>query len=336
MAYPEQNINGFKDHYGTQQYIAPNGELVSVPLYKLIGDVFTGTTLDTNFWTISTGTGGAASIIAGELILDTGTTANNATEITSVRTARFSGLAPNKIRIVVQLPDTGVANNSRHWGMGVFNGSIITSGAVFQMNGTNFELVTYKAGVAAPITNGTFNGQYGTTFNPGLASHFYEIIYQPRQVIWLADNKIIHTLSAASTTWTDEYHLPIHMGCENSGGLAQSVTMKSRIATVARFGISDMLPTSAFISGLNAGQILKNTPGNIHSITFGAITNNAVVTFYDTATLPIPVGARVIWSTGGMASNTVPFDIAGDKSPFHIGLTIAITVASANAWVKYE
>lgn len=323
---------GFDDHYGISQYLAPNGEVVAVPLYKLLGDVFTGAAIDPNFWTTTLGTGGSITITGGQLVVSTGTTANNAVEVTSNGTGRFSGLAPNKLRIVQQLPDTGVVGNVRHWGVGTFAGGIVTNGALFQMNGVNFELVTVRSSVSSTISNGTFNGQYGATFTPGTTAHFYEIIFQPRQVIWLADNKVIHTLSAAANPWADQLHLPIHFGSVNSGGLAQNVTFNVRNATIVRFGISDIQPTSVFLQGLNAGQNLKNTPGNLHGVTISGVVNNAVVTLYDNTT----AAGTVLWSTGAMANNTVPLDYPMNRIPFNTGLSIAITGAACNVLVKYE
>jgi len=325
---------GFTDHYNTQQYIAPNGELVAVPLYKLIGDVFTGTALDPNFWTISLGTGGTANIAGGELTVSTGTTANNAVELTSIRTARFSGLAPNKARIVAQLPDTGVVNNSRHWGVGAMAAGVPSKGAFFEMSGTTFQLTTTKASVTTAITNGNFNGQYGATFNPGTVSHFYEIIWQPRQVVWLADNRIIHTLSASTTPWTDDLNLPLHLGNVNSGGLTTNVDIKFRIATAARFGIPQIQPTSAFLTRttVDIAQNLKNTPGNLHGVTISGVVNNAVITLYNNTTA---TGA-VLWTTGAMSNNTFPFDVQMNGIPFTVGLSVGITGAAASVLVKYE
>lgn len=319
------------DSYGVQQYLAPNGEVVNVPLYKLVGDVFTGPSLDPNFWNSSLGTGGSVGISGGELTISTGTTANNAVELTSVRVARFSGLAPNKFRAVVQLPDTGVANNTRHWGLWT-----ATSGATYQMSGTTFQLVTRKDGIDSVVTNGNFNGQYGPSFTLDTNAHVYEIIWQPRQVVWTIDRKILHTFSASATPWTDELHLPIHFGNVNSGGSTTNVSFQCRLAVVARFGIPQMQPTYAFVQGLTAGQNLKNSPGEIHGITISGVVNNSVITLYDTATIPIPGGAKVIWSTGPMTNNTFPFNIPADTVPFHIGLSVAITGAAANAWIKYD
>lgn len=323
---------GFDDHYGTSQYLAPNGEVVALPLYKLLGDVFTGAAIDPNFWTTTLGTGGSVAITAGQLVVSTGTTANNAVEVTSNQIARFSGLAPNKLRIVQQMPDTGVVNNIRHWGVGTFAGGVLTNGAFFQMNGTNFELTTVRSSVTSTISNGTFNGQYGTTFTPGTTAHFYEIVYQPRQVIWLADGKIIHTLSAINNPWADNIHLPIHFGSVNSGGSTTNVSFYVRNATIVRFGISEIEPDSAFIQGLNAGQNLKNTPGNLHGVTISGVTNNAVVTLYDNTTAT----GTILWTTGAMSNNTVPLDYQMNKIAFNVGLSIAITGAACNALVKYE
>lgn len=328
------HVIGFDDHYGTQQYIAPNGEVVAVPLYKLVGDVFTGAAIDPNFWNVSLGTGGSANISLGQLTVDTGTTANNAVELTSVRRARFSGLAPNKERIVVQLPDTGVVNNLRHWGVGEMGVGVLARGASFELNGLTFQLVLAKNSVQTTIASGSFNGQYGATFAPGLVSHFYEIIYQPRQVIWLADNKIIHTFSASAAPWTDDLNLPIHFGNVNSNGLAQSVTMALRIATIARFGIPQTQPTSAFLqrTTVDISQNLKNTPGNLHGIVISNVVNNAVVTLYNNTTAT----GSVFWSSGPMSNNTFPFEIPMDEIPFSVGLSVSLTGAAVSVLVKYE
>lgn len=323
---------GFDDHYGVSQYLAPNGEVAAVPLYKLIGDVFTGAAIDPNFWTTSLGTGGSANITGGQLVVSTGTTANNAVEITSNGIGRFSGLAPNKLRIVQQMPDTGVVNNVRHWGIGTFAGGVLTNGAFFQMNGINFELTTVRSSVTSTISNGTFNGQYGATFTPGTVSHFYEIIFQPRQVIWLADNKIIHTLSAINNPWTDNLHLPIHFGSVNSGGSTTNVSFYVRNASIIRFGIPEIQPDYAFVQGTTAGLNLKNTPGDLHGLTLSGIVNNSVVTLYDNTTAT----GTVLWTSGPMTNNTYPLDLPMGGISFNVGLSIAITGAACNALVKYD
>jgi len=315
------------DHYGTPQYFAPNGEAVSVPLYKLAGDSFGGDILDPAMWTASLGTGGTATTNTGELILSTGTTADNATSVTSATVARFSGLAPNKIRIVIQLADAGVANNTRRGGMFTTD-----NGAFFELSGTTFSLVRRKGGVDTAIKNGFYNGQWGSTFNPGTNSHFYEIIYQPRQIIWIADQKTIHVFNSAPGIWTNTLHLPIRMENFNSGGSTTNVSMSCRLATAARFGIGDMEKKGTFQSGITAATIIKHDIGNLHTITISAVANNARIILYDN----IVASGKILFDTGALPALTIPVSLNMGGVHFNIGLTLAITTASANCLVIWD
>lgn len=321
------------DHYGTQQYNAPNGEVVAVPLYKLVGDTFFDSILDLGRWIPSTGIGGSASVVLGELNLATGTTANNATHVTSVHVARFSGLAPNKLRAPIQLPDGGTVNNIREWGLGTTSAGAVVDGAFFRQNGMTLQLITKKSGVETIVSsNGSFNGQYGSTFLVGTVSHFFEIVYQPRQVIWLADNKIIHTLNANAATWTGNLHLNIWLSNYNTNGLASNVVLQTRLAVIARFGIPETQVDGYFQQGLTAGVQLKYGPGNVGKITFSGVTNNAVITLYDGTS----TAGSVIFSTGTMGAQTAPFNADGDYEAFNNGLFLTVTGAAANAWVHFD
>ncbi len=315
------------DHYTTKNYLAPNGEVTSVPLYKMVGDAFATSTIDTTIWTASLGTGGAGAIANAQLSLSTGTTANNSVSLQSNHLGRFSGLAPNKIRIVVQLPDTGTANNTRNWG--VFS---TTDGAFFQLSGTTFCIVTRKTSTDTKVCNGSFNGQYGTTFTVGTNSHFYEIIYQPRQVIFLADQQIIHIVNAAATTWADTLTLPIRYENTNSGGSTTNVVLRSRLATIARFGIPQVQMDGFFQQGLTAGVQVKLGPGNVHYLNMSGVSNNAVVTLYDGTS----TAGTVIFSSGTMGALTQPLSIPLGGESFNNGLFLTITGAAANAGVVFD
>jgi len=321
------SVTSNSDHYGIQQYNAPNGELTAIPLYKLVGDAFFGTVLDTGVWTPSIGTGGTVGVSNGVLVMSTGTTANNATSLISTHVARFSGLAPNKIRVPLQIPDGGTVNNTRRWGV-----YTATDGAFFELNGTTLKCVTRRASADSAISSGSFNGQSGPTFAPGTSSHFYEIIYQPRQVVFLADNKTIHTLSAAAVPWSNTLNLPIQYENFNTGGSVTDVAMQVRLGAVARFGIPEVQKDSFFQQGLTAGVVLKYGPGNIHSLVISGVTNNAVVTLYDNTA----ASGTVIFTTGAMAANTVPFSIDLGSSSFNNGLTLTVTGFAANAYVVFD
>jgi hypothetical protein len=336
---PYGSISSNTDHYGIQQYLAPNGEVVAVPLYKLVGDTFFDSVLDPGRWVPCVGTGGAATVSSGQLALSTGTTANNATALSSVHVARFTGLAPNKLRIPLQLPDGGTVNNIREFGVSVVTTCAFTDGAIFRQNGRTLQLVTKKSGVETVIASSggalggvPFNGQFGKDFAVGTSSHFFEIVYQPRQVVWMADNKIIHTYSANAATWTGNLHMNIWVANYNTNGLASNVDLQVRLATIARFGIPDVQPDGYFQQGLTAGVILKYGPGELKSIILSGVQNNAVVTLYDNTA----ASGKIIWSSGAMGAQTIPFPVPGDNEAFNNGLFLTITGAAANAWIHFD
>lgn len=309
------------DHYGTPQYFAPNGESVSVPLYKLTGDVFGGDNLDPAFWTASLGTGGTVTTNTGQLELSTGTTANNVTSVVSVTTARFTGLAPNKSRIVFQVPDNGTANNIRR--SGVFTA---TDGAFFELNGTDFSLVRRKNSVDTPIRNGLFNGQWGSTYLLGTNSHFYEIIWQPRQIIWIADQKIIHTYNSAADTWTDTLHLPVRLENYNINGSSTNVIIRVRIAVVARFGIPNVQPRYKYIHGAQSLQI-KISPGNLHGVAINSNTGTTI-TLYD--------GLSAAGSVMAIINPNQIVTIDFKMIQFSVGLFVVTVGASIDCTILYD
>jgi len=321
-----------QDHYGVQQYLAPNGEVVAVPLYKLVGDAFFDSAIDPNVWATAVVGSGTAAAVGGQLIMTTGTTANSSSVVNSVHLGRFSGLAPNKCRIPLQCLDGGTANNTRQWGA-----ATATDGAYFDFTGTTLSCYTMKGGVAtlrAASGSATvpFNGQFGTSFTMGTGSHFFEIVYQPRQVIWLADNRIIHTFSSVASTWTDTLHLPLRYANFNTGGSTTDVTLEVRLGAIARFGIPQTQADGFWQAGLTAGVQIKLGPGNLWSLALSGVTNTANVTLYDGTS----TAGAVIFSTGAMGPQTAPLSIPMGGEAFNNGLFLTITGAAANAKITFD
>jgi hypothetical protein len=321
-------VNALTDHYGIQQYFAPNGETVALPLYKLVGDAFFDGVIDSTVWGSTLVGSGNAVASGGQLVMTTGATANSSAHVHSMHVGRFTGLAPNKCRIPLQCPDGGTANNTRRWGVGT-----AADGAYFDITGTTVSCYTRKAGVdTLRATAGTLNGQFGKTFTMGVNSHFFEIIYQPRQVVWLADNKVIHTFSAAAATWTESLHLPLFYENFNSNGSTTDVTLQVRLGAIARFGIPQTQLDGYWQAGTTAGVQLKLGPGNVWGIALSGVANNATVTLYDgTSTAGV-----VIYSTGAMGSQTIPISIPLYGEAFNDGLFLVISGAAANAKVSFD
>lgn len=323
------HVIGFEDSRGTAQYLAPNGEQVSLPLYKLVGDTFSLASLDAGMWASSLGVGGSAAVTGGELVISTGVTANNSVIVNSVAVARFTGIGPNKLRTLVQLPDTGTANNTRKWG--VDSPPTHNNGAYYVLTGSIFSLVTRKAGTDTTIANGTFNGQFGSTFSVDTLAHNYEIIYQPRQVVFVVDGRVLHTLSASATPWSDTLHLHAHFENTNSGGSISNVSLKVRLGAIARFGIPEAQPESVNQIGIGS-QTLKIGPGNLHRLVISAVVNNAVITIYDNTA----ASGTIIFTSGAMPANAIPLSIDMGGLAFDVGLTVAVTASAANALVIYD
>jgi len=321
-------IEEMEDKYGFGVENTPTDEMRVITPYRIVGATFTGTVLDPNFWTASLGTGGAATVGGAQLIVSTGdAVANNSVVVTSAKTARYVGGSASRFRSIFRIPDSGVANNTRR--IGAFT---TTDGAFLELSGTTFKIVTRKDSVDTAVSNGSFNGQLGLGIIIDTNVHTWEIYWQNSKTIFTVDGSVIHTVFATTNTWSSHLDLPIRIENTNSGGLQTNVSLNVRTATIHRLGASSTQPISKYQAGTTAGVVLKYGPGNLHGIAISGVNNNAVVTLYDNTAVP----GTIIWSTGTMGANAVPFDIDFKGLAFSIGLTLVISGANANATVMYE
>ncbi len=320
-------IKSSVDDSGFTVRYSPDGQQISIPTYRLLGQAFCDTALDTNFWTASVGTGGTTNETGGALILATGTTANNAVSVQSVHVGRFSAATHHLFKSLVRLVDAPTANNTRRWGA-----YTTTDGAFFEVNGTSFRFVTRKASVDTAVASGSFNGKYGATYTLGTDVLIFEIVYDSEYLHFFIDNKKIHTIEATATPWASTLHLPVRYENVNSGGLTTNISMEVRTGSISRLGLPNTQPVSRFQSGLTAGVNLKGGPGNIHSVIISAVLNNSVITLYDNTTAT----GTILWSSGAMTASALPVSIDFKGITFNTGLTLAITGANANIAVLYE
>lgn len=325
--YLKTKSYGFEDEYGFEVENTPMGEMRVVVPYRLVGTSFSGSVLDTNFWTSSLGTGGTATVANAQCTLATGTTANNATSLQTVRTARYVGGSSNRYRSVIRIPDGGTANNTRKWG--AFDG---TDGAYFQLAGTTLSVVTIKGGSPTAVASGSFNGDLGAEYSLGANATTYEIYWTNSKVYFVIGGMTLHTISASAATWANTLHLPSRIENTNSGGSTTNISIEIRVATISRLGQAQTQPTSKYQSGTTAGIICKTGAGTLHGAIISGVSNNSVVTIYDGTT----VGGTVIWSSGSMGANTTPIPIDFKAIPFFTGLFFTITTANSNFFISYE
>lgn len=322
-------INEFEDKYGFEVENTPTDEMRVVTPYRVVGATFTGTVLDTRFWTASLGTGGAATVGGAQLIVSTGdAAANNSVVVTSVRTARYIGGSALRFRSVFRIPDSGIANNIRR--IGAFT---TTDGVFLELSGTTFKIVTRKDSADTAVANGNFNGQLGLGIIIDTNVHTWEIYWQNSRVVFTVDGSVIHTVSATTDTWSSQLDLPIRIENTNSGGLQSNISLNVRTATIHRLGNSLTQPTSYYhASGTTTGVQLKYGPGNVHSIIFGSAANNAVITLVDNVTGSTPP-LWVYTATGALAA---PVSIDFKGMPFSTGLRFIVASGNASFTVVYE
>ena len=119
----------------------------------------------------------------------------------------------------------------------------ITDGTYFQLNGTTFSIVTLKDTSATVINSGSFNGHLGYAYALDTNNHTYQIQYNNAKVQFIIDGKLLHTVTASTTTWADTINLHIWMEVYNTGNSA-AVAMYTRNAGLHRHGRLTTQPTS--------------------------------------------------------------------------------------------
>lgn len=324
------SVEEMKDSYGFGVENTPNDEMRVITPYRLVGASLSGSALDANYWTQGYSSG---SIVfdGSQNILTTGNGTSGSISIQSVRTARYIGGSSNRARMVIRVPDTGVANNTRRWG--AFS---TTDGAFFEISGSTPKVVTRKGGSDTPVENGSFNGDYGTqvNLNDFTTVKTYEIYWNNSKVYFAISGQLVHTISASDTTWTNSVTLPIRIENFNTSGTT-NVALHVRNAIISRLGSALSQPTSNYTSGTTAGKLLKNGAGNLHSMVIGSQATTSVVTIYDGTS----TGGNILFSwtyTQGAQANNQPVSIDFKGIPFNTGLFLVIGTANSNVTVIYE
>lgn len=294
---------------------------------RLVGTSFVGTTKDTNFWVESGASGtGAVSQSGGICTLTTGSTANSAIVLSSVRSARFIPATTNVCRFVGYLSD-GATNNVRQWGM--YNSA---DGLFFRLSGTTLSIVTRIGSAdATPITVANFN--VANTFVMDANIHSWEIRASYKTADFYIDDILVHSMDVygGASFKYGTLTLPIVMSNVNSGGGSTVCTMNFILATIFRVGKLQTAPQYRNITGVNSSTILKYGPGMLHRIILGTPTNNGTVSVYDNVSgTGTPICVITCPATAGQS---LSYDIG---IGFGTGLNIVPSAVGLNITVVYE
>lgn len=295
------------------------GGLKTVNSVRLAGVSFSGSTLDTNFWSASlTGTGSIT--VGGEIILATGTTASSIARITSIRKANKVPSASNQFRAVIRHINAPASNCIRRIGA---YGNL--DGFFFELNGSILGVGSRKSGVDTTVYSGSFNGNLGKSVVTSTSLRRLTITYGSFSAKFFVNDMLLHTISNTdSLAPTNTLSLPCRAEIYNIDGNTTNNSSEVRFMCIVRLGELFGNTQNAYI-GTNTTSILKYDAGILRSVII--LDNAGTVSLYDsvgTATTPIAVidAAKVV--------GHIPFDAS-----FSNGLTV-VTATNAKCTVVYE
>lgn len=315
------------DEYGNEAEVTIMGELRTVEPVKLVGSTFIGTTVDPNFWAYSVNGSASVTQANGSLSLTTGTTANSAASVSSVRRGRYVAGSSMRYRAIIE-QQSGTANNTRRWGVADHAGTFsITDGAYFKLDGTTFSVAYMAGGVETVITSGNFNGTLGASYEPGTGYVTYEIYWTNTRLQFVIGNQILHSVTITTGSWSNTPTLYLWADNMNSGGSTTSVTETIKAMSIYRLGSYQTAPIYKHISTATT-TVCKYGAGTLHAIIMNNPTNN-FVTIYDN----IVAGGAVI-AIINPGSSATPFELHYDAD-FYTGLTI-VTAGAPDMTVIYE
>jgi len=315
------------DDLGFVGYNTPIGELRTAEPVRLVGAGFEGTTIDTKFWTTgASGTGASIAQGNSQLLLTSGTSNGASAYAYSVRRSRYVSGSSMRFRCVGQLGDTGTVGNKRRWGIG-WGATMptITDGAWFQLDGTEFSIVTCKGGSETKVT--TFNGNLGQYALTGTVATC-EIYWTNSKIWFVFGGQLLHTVSATNATWSNTMNFHAFKDSLNSSILGASVTMAVRTSSIYRLGKFETQPIYYHLSGDAATHVLKLGAGILHKIIYNN-TSGTSLAIIDNSTGTTPV-------VGTITTTSSALGVWDYYIPFNNGL-ILITVGNGlDATIVYE
>ncbi len=308
------------DDLGFISRCTPANELRVVEPFRLAGSTMEGTVVNPTFWTSTLVGTGTVTQANGLQTLATGATANSSVIVNSTTIARFVGQNENIYAGIIQLGDTGTANNERGWGA-----ANSTDGAYFKINGTTVYICTKKGGVETAVASTSWNGNQTVPTLTNLNT--YRVEYRLKAVIFEINGVVAHTVSTTSSRWSNTSNLPIIHYNTNSGGSTTNVSMNVASATIYRMGPFQTQPIPGRIT--TAGTYnLKYGPGTLHRIVLNNPTGT-LITVYDNT---VGSGTTLAVLNTPSQANPVCLDYG---IVFNTGLTV-VSTGTWDATISYE
>jgi len=322
-------ISKLLDQYGWSADCTPNSELITTDKIRLVGEIFDGEVIDTNYWTatVDGGANGTVAQASSELVLTSGTADGHFAAVHSVRRADWVTGTSNKCRYQMRVGDSDDNVTVRFgvgWGAAM---PVITDGAYFKLVGATLSANTMADGVETSVASGDFNGTYAA---PTLTNNnVYEILYTLGKVFFLINNVLIHTASFLTTHWLHNT-TNFHIGCDVSNtGDSDAIPVTFRMMNVCRLGNFKTKPTYKYIAGASAGTVCKIGGGLLHTIVVNKPGTS--LTIYDQTSAAVPIIGIIDTTKQDGSVGSISYEC-----PFFNGLTIVTVGAGSDVTVIYE
>ena len=308
---------------GFHQIVTPGGASKVASQTHLVGEPFGGAELNTTEWDIDlVGSGTQDATGAGELTMDTGTTADSAVEIESSDLARFIPANYNTTHHAVTIPDGAsyAADNSRKWGAFEATNAAGGNGIYFEIDDGVWYVAHCLNGTPTRIEQDDWNGLGAGSFpTNSINANVYEIEYNAGSIIFRVNSNVLHRETLLATPYANDIHFPIGMSNTNYNGSTTDVSLKLRAASIYTLGKGLGQERPFYISGTNgAGDIVKTGAGHLGRVIFArAGGGSATVLIYDALIATNQVGRIDIDKNDTI---NVEYDFT-----FNIGLFVVIT-----------
>jgi hypothetical protein len=294
------------------------GAIRTANLVRLVGVSFSGSTIDTNFWSTYL-TGSASAIQGGELILSTGTSASSIARVTSVRKGNKIPGASNQFRAVIRHINTPSASCVRR--IGAYDDQ---DGFFFELNGATLGVGSRKAGVDVLVSSGSFNGNYGKSVVTDTLLRRLTITYGSYSTKFFINDVLLHTISNMnSLAPTNTLNLPCRAEIYNVDGNITNNSVEIRFMCIVRLGELYGNTQNAYIS-TNTTTVLKYGAGILRRV---IVTDNS-------GTLNVIDGIGTGTTIASIDAAKVIGSIQFDTS-FSNGLTV-VSGTGAKCTVVYE
>lgn len=253
-------------------------DLYTVQRTSLIADNFRQSGgLDLVTWNrVVTGTG-TAIITSGRLQFQTGVTANSTAQVTSFQRGRFMSGSHQIFRVGAKIPDAGVVNCKRRFG--VFDNN---NGYFYELDGTILYAVSRRSGVDTRVASSSWNVITTFVLSAAGSSHRFELNYFGNTCIFVINGDVHHIMSGevGGLPRTAEINFPNRFELINFGGNIVDNALTITGTSQQRYGPDQASPR--FINLVGAQSILiKADAGALRRVIVnsGSGTNTAV--FYD-------------------------------------------------------